>query len=797
MKDGSGGMRFGLAKALGAISHWGLASVLSRPAANFPGKIGLYADPGLIGHLSPRLAKGSICVVGTNGKTTVSNLLADALEVSGRRVCCNRTGANLDSGVASALLSAKGADWGVFECDELWLGKVTPGLRPRYVVLLNLFRDQLDRCGEIDHVQRRIASALEASPETVLIYNGDDPLCQAIAQSVSNECIAFGIDQDLHLPQNRVADGQMCQQCNTMLEYDYRQYGQLGAFRCPRCGFARPCLDVRVTEVSFSDSSLSACLQADGMFGRMEGGGSFERMELTASYGGHYMVYNVAAAALAARLAGCGEAGIHTAIRGFDPHNGRLQRFDVAGRPALLNLAKNPAGFNQCIRLVAAAVQPSSGGESAPCQGLCQDPCQGPCDVAFFVNDKEADGHDVSWFWDVDFEELASAVSSGGLRVFVGGLRAHDLQVRLKYAGIAATVVDGVSQMLSTGDASSGGRAFVIANYTALPGVKGDLERIQEQGRVASEAAPRDADAPAAAGATKLLHPESVADYGGGAAGCVVDGPHESGDRVPVRIVHMLPDLLNLYGDGGNVTVLAKRLEWRGIPVEVFRARHGDRIDFSSADLVVMGGSPDREQKLASADLVNLKEDLAKYVKDGGPLLAICGSYQILGDTWLVDDEEVPGLGLIDIRTGRGKGSTDRLIGNIALSSPLAEKPVIGFENHAGRTILGDGVEPFGRVVSSTGKGNDDSGGADGVIYENVLGTYLHGPLLAKNPEIADWLLERAIWRWIRRADSAALPQEDGGAFSEQDVSWLPLAELDDSEELAANELMAHRLNAR
>ena len=223
------GLQFAGARAVSAVSTWGLKNVFRRPAANFPGKIALYVDPRLIADLAPKLEQGSVCVVGTNGKTTVTNLLADALELAGQRVVCNRTGANLDSGVATSLLHAGPSDWGVFECDELWLAKILPQLQATYVVLLNLFRDQLDRVGEIDRIQDSIVGALEKSPDTVLVYNADDPLCVRIAERAANPSIAFGVDEDLGLPQNSVADAQMCQRCSSMLEYDYRQYGQLGS----------------------------------------------------------------------------------------------------------------------------------------------------------------------------------------------------------------------------------------------------------------------------------------------------------------------------------------------------------------------------------------------------------------------------------------------------------------------------------------------------------------------------------------------------------------------------------------
>ena len=202
-------------------------------------------------------------------------------------------------------------------------------------------------------------------------------------------------------------------------------------------------------------------------------------------------------------------------------------------------------------------------------------------------------------------------------------------------------------------------------------------------------------------------------------------------------------------------------------------------MDLSQVDLVFMGGGPDREQKLASEQLLALRDDLSAYVEADGPLLAICGGYQILGRQWLWGDELVPGLGLIDMETRRPGTSADRLIDNMVLESPLATHPVVGYENHAGRTYLGEGVEGFGRVVSSCGHGNNDDDRMEGARYKNIVGTYSHGPLLSKNPEVADWLLARAL---ERRATRTGVPAP-------------ALAALDDTAELAANASMVKRLS--
>ena len=758
-------IRFAAAQAVSSISTWGLKHVFRRPAANFPGKIALYVDPRLLANLRGKLTRGSIMVVGTNGKTTVTNLLADVLEGSGVRVVCNRTGANLDSGVSTALLHAKEADWGVFESDELWLKKMTPQLKPTYVLLLNLFRDQLDRCGEIDRIQDSIVEALAASPETILVFNADDPLCATIAKRASElpgrertRQIAFGVSESMGLAQNTVSDATMCQLCSSMFEYDFRQYGQLGAWHCPTCGFSRPSLDFAAQNVDLGEHELSFDIARP----QPNAGESAPARPIRAAFSGAYMVYNLLAVGVAADLVGCGNDAIQAAIESFDPKNGRLQRYSVEGRSILLNLAKNPTGFNQNLKIIEKDASPKA--------------------VAFFINDKEADGRDISWLWDIDFEELSR---QEGCVVFAGGIRGNDMQVRLKYAGIPSKVVMSTQEFLDElAKLPHEMNAYAIANYTALPSVKSALDAVESE---AGDPANCEVGGPVretpCSNSPRFaaeLRAEPPAQGRPGVDGA--EPPARDQERTtPIVIAHMFPDLLNLYGDGGNVRILSERLAWRGIPVQVKRVEHGESVDLGDVDLVFLGGGPDREQKLASAELMRMKDELAAYVKEDGPVLAICGGYQILGKTWLLGDEEVPGLDIVGIETRRPGTSADRLIDNIVLSSPLATHPVVGYENHAGRTYLAEGVKPFGAVVSSVGHGNNDADKADGALYLKVLGTYLHGPLLSKNPEIADWLLAAACERHARRTGESAPA----------------LARLDDAEELAANAFMADKAGAK
>ena len=723
------GARLTCAKAVSGLATWGLRTVFKRPAGTLPGKLAMRIDPQIIAHLSNKAREGSVIVVGTNGKTTVTNLLADALEAAGKSVICNRAGANLSSGVASTLLHAKPADVAVIESDELWLARTAPQLKPRLIVLLNLFRDQLDRMGEIDRIQDSIVGALGKTPSATLAFNADDPLCAAIAERVSNPKLAFGVEGDMGLAQNTVVDAQMCQKCLSMMEYDFRQYGQLGEYRCPSCGFARP-------ERAWSATDVS--LGADGLrFTVSRAAEDGARFDLKASFTGAYMVYNLLAVAVGSSEMGATPEAIQRAIDNFDPQNGRLQRFAVQGRSVLLNLAKNPTGFNQNLKII------------------LQD--KGPKTVAFFINDKAADGHDVSWLWDIDFEELAG---QAGLRVFAGGIRANDMQVRLKYSGVEADVVASAADVLAKSASDErGAHVYLIANYTALPALRADLTRMQEEG---GAPLPPVQDVSASA-------PEP-------------DEPALANEENPLVIMHLFPDLLNLYGDGGNVTVLAQRLRARGLPVEVRRVKHGEECDLSQADIVFLGGGPDREQRLASEALLAMRDQLAAFVEDDGVLLAICGGYQILGREWLLGEDVVEGLSILDLTTVRAEGgSGNRLIDNVILESPLAEHPVVGYENHAGRTHLGEGVRPFGRVVSSTGHGNNDDDHADGALYRNVLGTYLHGPLLAKNPQVADWLLAHGMQR---RASRTGVPAET-------------LAPLNDAAENAANEALCRRFRAK
>lgn len=209
-----------------------------------------------------------------------------------------------------------------------------------------------------------------------------------------------------------------------------------------------------------------------------------------------------------------------------------------------------------------------------------------------------------------------------------------------------------------------------------------------------------------------------------------------------IKILHLYPDLLNLYGDKGNIECLRKRLVWRGIDAEVVSYTCEDSgFDLSDVDIVFIGGGSDREQKIVCGRLLEHKKALQDYVEDNGALVAVCGGYQLLGKYYKLEDETIEGLEILDIYTDQGK---KRLIGNIVLQSDFLDQKIVGFENHGGRTYIGN-HKPLGKVLY--GYGNDDNSGAEGVVYKNVVATYLHGPLFPKNPKLCDYVLTNALKR--------------------------------------------------
>ncbi len=221
-----------------------------------------------------------------------------------------------------------------------------------------------------------------------------------------------------------------------------------------------------------------------------------------------------------------------------------------------------------------------------------------------------------------------------------------------------------------------------------------------------------------------------------------------------LTIGHLYPDLLNLYGDRGNIQCMIKRSLWRGIEAETIDFSLEDRIDFSNLDIVLLGGGSDREQMLVCNKLRSIQKDFKNYIEDGGSVIAVCGGYQLLGHYYKTSEGTMEGLSLVDLHTEQGE---PRLIDNIVLENEILSLPIVGFENHGGRTYIGDN-KPFGKVLY--GHGNNGEDHTEGVLYKNVIGTYLHGPLLPKNPHVCDYLLSNALERKYGKGDLTPLDDD-------------------------------------
>ena len=422
------------------------AGALSRLAGagggtTLPGKLLWKLDPSAVSRLAARLPEGSAALSATNGKTTTAAMTAEIL--GGRvRLAHNRSGANLVSGVASTLLAADGAELGLFEVDEAALPQVASLVRPRVLCLGNLFRDQLDRYGELELIADRWRTLVRELPaDATLVVNGDDPQLGALVAE-RPDAVVFGIDDPRQArregPQH-AADSTHCVRCGAPYLFHAAYVGHLGDYECTGCGHRRPSLAV-----------VATAIELDGL-----AGASFDlrvpdgERRVTLRLPGLYNVYNALAAAALARALGSSLDEIVSGLERFDAAFGRFERIEMNDRGLLMLLIKNPAGANEAVRTLVAGSPPTL--------------------AVVALNDAIADGKDVSWIWDVDFEPLLDGLE----RVVATGNRAAELALRFKYAGFepeAIEVVPALEAALDRGLALTpeGGELVVLPTYTAM-----------------------------------------------------------------------------------------------------------------------------------------------------------------------------------------------------------------------------------------------------------------------------------------------------------------------------------------
>ena len=442
----------------GKLTRLGL-QVLGRGGTALPGLVTLAIDPHAIGHLAGALAHGSVSVSGTNGKTTTTRMISDIFRAAGWQPVHNRSGSNLDRGIAAALVAD--ATWsgelrgdvGVFEVDEASVGSVLARLTPDVLVITNLFRDQLDRYFEIDALARRIAEAIATlPPTTTLVLNADDPIVAYLGEGYTGPILTFGVDDPTvggTVPQ-AISDATRCPRCKHPLSYRRVILAHVGDWSCGNCGLTRPRPDVSATAVRLgpNDSHL-----------RLGGAVASAFDDIVVPLPGLYNAYNALAALTVARAFDIALPTATRALAAFKPAFGRLEIVEAEGRRLRLLLVKNPAGFNAAIgALLETGREPR---------------------ILGALNDRDADSRDVSWIWDADFEALAPRIA----HATVTGLRARDLALRLKYAGVPkerVQVVDGWTPAIrfAIEATPAGEELVVIATYTAMLSLRDALSRL-------------------------------------------------------------------------------------------------------------------------------------------------------------------------------------------------------------------------------------------------------------------------------------------------------------------------------
>jgi UDP-N-acetylmuramyl tripeptide synthase len=417
------------------------AGALSRLAGRgggttLPGKLLSTVDPGAVDRLAARLAQGSVLVSATNGKTTTTAMVA---EILGGRLAYNRSGANLLSGVASTLLDSPGAELGLFEVDEAALPEVARRLQPRVIALGNLFRDQLDRYGELELVAEGWRTAIAEVPGATLVVNADDPLLGDLA-SARPDTVSFGLDDPSHArPLQHAADSTYCRTCGTPYVYAAAYVGHLGDYRCPYGHAARGPLQVAARAIELRGS--------DGSAFRLATPAGTVHVEL--GLPGLYNVYNATAAGAVAYVLDASPEAIAAGLGRFVAAFGRFERIEIADRRLVILLIKNPAGANEAVRTLL---------DGSP-----------PRLAVVALNDDLADGRDVSWIWDVDFEPLLAGLE----HVVVSGGRAAELALRFAYGELDRRKIEVLPDLEAALDrglelTGPGEELVVLPTYTAM-----------------------------------------------------------------------------------------------------------------------------------------------------------------------------------------------------------------------------------------------------------------------------------------------------------------------------------------
>ncbi len=452
-------------KALIARIAGTLSRILGRGGGtSLPGKVLIFLDKKAIARVGRRLKLGSVIVSATNGKTTTSNMIATAMQEVGTTTVHNSAGANLESGIATSLLYSSTltgkpkADLGLFEVDEAAMPSVAEAVEPKILLLSNLFRDQLDRYGELELIADSWEKEITRERDRELVLCADDPLIADLGRTAEEALVRrvtyFGIEDKEHgLPGlQHASDSKLCRICGKELAYEIVTMGHLGHYMCMNCGSARPNPTVFAEDISLKGMSGSS-------FTLSSGGGS-TRIDLLLP--GMYNIYNALAAAACCIQLGLSLYRIKHALEDFSTAFGRVEVVDLDARSAAIFLIKNPAGTNEVIRTIIA------------------DDAE-KIDLVIALNDNIADGRDVSWVWDADFEHMAGRIGT----VICTGTRAEEMALRVKYSGVDQSLIsvekDPYQAVERAGGSDSSSPLYVLPTYTALLDI---YKALAKRGRV-------------------------------------------------------------------------------------------------------------------------------------------------------------------------------------------------------------------------------------------------------------------------------------------------------------------------
>lgn len=427
--------------------------LLGRGGTDTPGRIALKLCPDLLGCLAKNVT--TVIVTGTNGKTTTSRMIGKSWDDAGISYFANKSGANLLSGV-TAEFAAHSTVFGrckythaLIESDEAAFKKISTYVDAKAVLVTNVFRDQLDRYGEVTHTLENIKIGIQNSPNAVLCLNADDSLCTSIAGEVPNKVVFYGVNTPIYSSRvTELSDAPYCIRCKTEYVYDYVTYGHLGSYHCPNCGYSRPLTEVAVVSVKASDHEHSeVSFRIDG-----------EEFDASINLPGGYNIYNACACMAVGRVLGLDAKLCADSLSTFECAFGRMEKFTLYDTSVRMILIKNPAGCNQVLNFLTQIREPFV--------------------FAACLNDRSQDGKDVSWIWDVDFEQLTAMPKLQ--EIFVSGIRADDMALRFKYAGYPVTKIHVVKDYgeLVRQMTSSKTPVFVMPTYTAMMDLRKLVSRL-------------------------------------------------------------------------------------------------------------------------------------------------------------------------------------------------------------------------------------------------------------------------------------------------------------------------------